>query len=57
METCLGNIRQCIKIMLMFFDSNMFKMYFVYKAVKSSKNERVAVVVNGPLGQPSFTVK
>ena len=25
METCLGNIRRCIKIIMMVFDSNMFK--------------------------------
>ena len=32
----------------------MFKIYFVYKTVKSFENERVTAVVHEILGQPSY---
>ena len=50
METCLGNIRGCIKIMLMVFDSNMFKMYMYKEQSNLLKNEKVTAVVHELLG-------
>ena len=55
METCLGNIRRCIEIMLIVFDSYMFEMYFYIKKQSNlPKNERVTAVVHELLGQPSY---